>query len=64
MFRGPFGVLLTPFTEDGKVDYNAFESELDFLLKSDKGKHDQQLRSVPMSIAGPHWNDNCPKVYL
>jgi len=35
MFKGPYGVLLTPFTEDGKVDYNAFESELDFLLQSD-----------------------------
>lgn len=35
MFKGPYGVLLTPFTEDGKVDYNAFEFELDFLLKSD-----------------------------
>ncbi len=35
MFRGPYGVLLTPFTEEGKVDYNAFEIQLDFLLKSD-----------------------------
>ncbi len=35
MFKGPYGVLLTPFTKEGKVDYNAMEFELDFLLKSD-----------------------------
>jgi len=35
MLKGAFGVLLTPFTEDGKVDYNAYEKELDFVLKSD-----------------------------
>lgn len=35
MLKGAFGVLLTPFTEDGKVDYNAFEKELDFVSKSD-----------------------------
>ena len=35
MLKGAFGVLLTPFTEDGKVDYNAYEQELDFVLKSD-----------------------------
>ncbi len=35
MLKGAFGVLLTPFTEDGKVDYNAFEQELDFVAKSD-----------------------------
>lgn len=35
MFRGPYGVLLTPFTKEGKVDYNAFEEQLDFLLKTD-----------------------------
>lgn len=35
MLKGAFGVLLTPFTEDGKVDYNAFEKELDFVGKSD-----------------------------
>lgn len=35
MLKGAFGVLLTPFTEDGKVDYNAYEKELDFVSKSD-----------------------------
>ena len=35
MLKGAYGVLLTPFTEDGKVDYNAFEKELDFVGKSD-----------------------------
>ena len=35
MLKGAFGVLLTPFTLDGKVDYNAFEKELDFVAKSD-----------------------------
>ena len=35
MIKGAFGVLLTPFTLDGKVDYNAFEKELDFVAKSD-----------------------------
>ena len=35
MIKGAFGVLLTPFTEDGKVDYNAYEQELDFVAKSD-----------------------------
>ena len=35
MLKGAFGVLLTPFTEDGKVDYNAYEKELEFVLKSD-----------------------------
>ncbi|MBE7042567.1 MAG: dihydrodipicolinate synthase family protein [Ruminococcaceae bacterium] len=35
MLKGAFGVLLTPFTEDGHVDYNAFEQELDFVGKSD-----------------------------
>ena len=35
MLKGAYGVLLTPFTEEGKVDYNAFEKELDFVGKSD-----------------------------
>lgn len=35
MLKGAFGVLMTPFTENGKVDYNAFEKELDFVSKSD-----------------------------
>ena len=35
MLKGAFGVLLTPFTKDGKVDYSAYEQELDFVLKSD-----------------------------
>lgn len=35
MLKGAYGVLLTPFTEDGKVDYDAFEKELDFVGKSD-----------------------------
>ncbi len=35
MLKGAFGVLLTPFTEDGQVDYNAFEQELDFVSKTD-----------------------------
>ncbi len=35
MLKGAFGVLMTPFTQDGKVDYNAFEKELDFVSKSD-----------------------------
>jgi len=35
MLKGAFGVLLTPFTEDGKVDYDAYEKELDFVSKSD-----------------------------
>jgi len=35
VLKGPFGVLMTPFTEDGKVDYNAYEKELDFVSKSD-----------------------------
>ena len=35
MLKGAFGVLLTPFTEDGKVDYNAFEKELDFVSKTE-----------------------------
>ena len=35
MLKGAFGVLLTPFTADGKVDYDAYEKELDFVLKSD-----------------------------
>ena len=36
MLKGAFGVLLTPFTEDGKVDYNAFEKELDFVSSESK----------------------------
>ncbi len=35
MIKGAYGVLLTPFTSEGKVDYNAYEKELDFVLKSD-----------------------------
>lgn len=35
MLKGAFGVLLTPFTKDGKVDYDAYEQELDFVSKSD-----------------------------
>lgn len=37
MIQGPYGVLMTPFTNDGKVDYNAYEKELDFVSKSDIG---------------------------
>jgi len=37
MIKGPYGVLMTPFTEDGKVDYDAYERELDFVSKSDIG---------------------------
>ncbi len=35
MLKGAFGVLLTPFTEDGQVDYNALEQELEFVSKTD-----------------------------
>ena len=35
MLKGAYGVLLTPFTADGRVDYNAYEKELDFVSKSD-----------------------------
>ncbi len=35
MLKGAFGVVLTPFAKDGRVDYDAFEKELDFLLKTD-----------------------------
>ena len=35
MIKGAYGVLLTPFTSEGKVDYNAYEKELDFVAKSD-----------------------------
>ena len=37
MVGGAYGVLLTPFDENGKVDYAAYEKELDFLLKTDIG---------------------------
>lgn len=37
MIQGPYGVLMTPFKEDGKVDYAAYEKELDFVSKSDIG---------------------------
>ena len=37
MINGPYGVLMTPFTSDGKVDYNAYEKELEFLSASDIG---------------------------
>ncbi len=35
MLKGAYGVLLTPFTRDGRVDYAAYEKELDFIAKSD-----------------------------
>ena len=35
VLKGAFGVLLTPFTADGHVDYDAYEKELDFVSKSD-----------------------------
>ena len=37
MIEGPYGVLLTPFDENGKVDYAAYEKELDFVSKTDVG---------------------------
>ena len=33
VLKGAFGVLLTPFTADGHVDYDAYEKELDFVSK-------------------------------
>ena len=35
MIKGAYGVLLCPFTMDGKVNYSAYEKELDFVAKSD-----------------------------
>ncbi len=35
MLEGAFGVVLTPFTPRGTVDYDALERELDFLLRSE-----------------------------
>ena len=37
MIEGAYGVLLTPFDENGKVDYAAYEKELDFVSKTDVG---------------------------
>ena len=37
MIKGPYGVLMTPFDEDGKVDFASYEKELDFLAKSQIG---------------------------
>lgn len=37
MVGGAYGVLLTPFDEKGKVDYAAYEKELDFLSQTDIG---------------------------
>ena len=37
MIEGAYGVLMTPFDENGKVNYEAYEKELDFLLKTDIG---------------------------
>ncbi len=35
MIKGSYGVLLTPFTEDGRVNFAEYEKELDFLSKTD-----------------------------
>ena len=37
MIEGAYGVLMTPFDENGKVDYAAYEKELDFVSKTDIG---------------------------
>ena len=37
MINGPYGVLMTPFDKDGKVDYKAYEKELEFVSGSDIG---------------------------
>ena len=35
MTGGAYGVLMTPFDENGRVDYAAYEKELDFVSKTD-----------------------------
>lgn len=33
--KGPYAVLMTPFNEDGSIDFEAYETEVEFLASSD-----------------------------
>ena len=34
LFHGPASEVITPFTQDGKIDFDLFEGEIEFLIKN------------------------------
>lgn len=46
IFHGPYGVVVTPFKENGNVDFKELEKQLDIVCDSGKSERYQETDGI------------------